>query len=160
MINIRIYEERDKDEIIELVLHCQNDGSRPLVSVEDQPELLCIREKYLNSGGCFWVAEDNGKVIGSIGLMNGRNGIGILKKFFVSEEYRGKPYHLGQKLYSQLLLFAQKHHIKELILDTPENTERAHIFYEKAGFTRIRKEDLPVRYDYPYEDCHFFRLIL
>lgn len=81
MIEIEKYSERDKDEIIAIVLHCQNDGTRPLVSVEDQPELLCIREKYIDNGGCFWVAKENGKVVGTIGLMNKGNGLCILKNF-------------------------------------------------------------------------------
>lgn len=160
MINIRLYEDRDKEDVIRLVLHCQNDGSRPIVSVEDQPELLSIQEKYRNSGGCFWVAKEDGRVIGSIGLMNYGNGLGILKKFFVSENYRGKPHHLGQRLYTELLEFAKSHEFKELILDTPKNTDRAHRFYEKAGFIKIEQQDLPVEYDYPYKDCDFFRLVL
>lgn len=160
MIHIQQYEDGDRDEIIALVLHCQNDGTRPLVSVEDQPELLHIREKYLASGGDFWVAKDENKVIGSIGLMNFGSGIGVLKKFFVYEEYRGEPYHLGQQLYGELLAFAQARGIGTLILDTPKNTDRAHRFYEKSGFTKIEKEDLPVRFDYPYDDCDFFLLKL
>lgn len=158
MIKIKLYEESDRDEIIKLVLHCQNDGSRPIVSVADQPELLCIYEKYFVPGGCFWVAKDDGKVIGSIGLMNYGNGIGILKKFFVYEQYQGYPLHLGQKLYSKLLSFAKKQHIKKIILDTPKNTERAHKFYTKAGFKKIEKNELPIEYDYPYKDCDFFLL--
>lgn len=160
MIEINLYEDIDRDEIIKLVLHCQNDGTRPIVGVEDQPELLCIKEKYFTSGGCFWVAKDNGKVIGSIGLMNYGNGIGVMKKFFVYEEYRGMPYHLGQKLYAELLSFAKKNNFIKLILDTPKNTDRAHKFYNKAGFTKVNKEDLPVQFDYPYKDCDFFLLNL
>ena len=158
MIEIKLYEETDKEEVIKLVLQCQNDGTRPIVRVDDQPELLCIREKYLESGGCFWVAKDNGNVIGSIGLMNCRNGIGVMKKFFLYPEYRGEPYHLGLKLYAELLLFAKKNHIKKLVLDTPKNTIRAHTFYDRAGFKKIRREDLPVQYDYPYKECDFFLL--
>lgn len=158
MIEIKTFEEADTDEIIRLVLHCQNDGSRPLVSVQDQPELLCIREKYFGSGGCFWVAKDGNKIAGSIGLMKSRDGIGILKKFFVYHQYRGKPHHLGQKLYTELLEFAQKSGFEEIVLDTPKNTQRAHMFYEKVGFTKVSKDDLGITYDYPYQDSDFFRL--
>lgn len=160
MIDIKTFEESDRDEVIKLVLHCQNDGSRPLVGVEDQPELLCIREKYFTPGGCFWVAKESGRLAGSIGLINCSNGTGLLKKFFVYEEYRGEPYHLGQKLYAELIAFAQKIGIRELVLDTPKNTERAHGFYDKAGFIKIGKDELPLVYDYPYSDCDFFILRL
>lgn len=160
MITIRAFEETDTEEVIALVLHCQNDGTRPLVGVEDQPDLLHIREKYLLPGGGFWVAEEEGRVAGSIGLVNCGDGVGILKKFFVYEAYRGAPHHLGQRLYTELLTFAQAHHFREIILDTPKNTDRAHRFYEKAGFVKTELEDLPVSYDYPYENSDFFILRL
>lgn len=160
MMKIKVYEDGDREEIIRLVLHCQNDGSRPYVTVHDQPELLCIREKYIAAGGNFWVAKENGSVAGSIGLMNCGNGIAILKKFFVYEPYRGAPHHLGRALYSTLLAFAEESHIKEIILDTPKNTHRAHKFYEKAGFQKINEDALPVMYDYPYDDSDFFLLKL
>lgn len=160
MITIQPYEPTDRDEIIQLVLHCQNDGSRPTVSVQDQPELLSIPETYLAPGGAFWVAKEQGRVIGSIGLMNAGGGIGLLKKFFVYEGYRGKPHHLGQRLYAELLQFANTNGFQTLILDTPKNTERAHRFYERAGFVQIPIAGLPVQYDYPYQDSDFFQLNL
>ena len=132
-MEIQTYIEADRDEIIALVLHCQNDGTRPLVSIDDQPELLHIQEKYLDNGGNFWVAKEQGKVAGSIGLMMCGNG---------------------------LVDFAKKNGVKRIILDTPKNTDRAHKFYEKAGFEKITKEDLPIDYDYPYEDSDFFSLII
>ena len=155
MIEIKEYTQSDKDEIISLVLHCQNDGTRPLVSVADQPELLHIKEEYINGGGNFWVAKENGKVAGTIGLMNEGNGLGILKKFFVYEAYRGAPHSLGRQLYDILLNYAKKHNFKKIILDTPKNTDRAHKFYEKSGFKKIAKEALPIEYNYPYKDCDF-----
>lgn len=162
MIEIKEYIQSDMEEIIELVLHCQNDGTRPLVTVEDQPELLHIKEKYFNGGGNFWVAKENGKVAGTIGLLNEGNGLGILKKFFVYEPYRGTPHYLGSQLYTIFLDFAKKHNFKKIILDTPKNTDRAHKFYEKNGFKKIEKKDLPIDYDYPYAetDCDFFYLDL
>lgn len=160
MLEIKVFEDIDRDEVIELVLHCQNDGSRPLVSVIDQPDLLCIREKYVTSGGCFWVAKEKNRLVGSIGLMHCGNGIGLLKKFFVYEEYQGRPHHLGQKLYAELIEFAQKNSFTEIILDTPKNTDRAHDFYNKAGFVKIEEEELPVEYDYPYKNSDFFLLKL
>lgn len=160
MIEIGKYSERDKDEIIALVLHCQNDGTRPLVSVGDQPELLHIKREYMDNGGCFWVAKENGKTVGTIGLMNKGDGLCILKKFFVYEPYRGRPHHLGQQLYATFLNFAKEQGFSKIILDTPKNTDRAHSFYEKSGFKRIQKEELPIEYDYPYNDSHFFYLDL
>jgi predicted metal-binding protein/GNAT superfamily N-acetyltransferase len=158
MLNIYLYEDIDKEDVINLVLHCQNDGSRPLVGIENQLDLLDIKKNYFSSGGCFWVAKDNEKLVGSIGLMNHGDGIGILKKFFVYEEYRGKSTHLGQKLYNELLTFARRNNFKTLLLDTPKNTGRAHKFYDKAGWKKVSRENLPFEFDYTYQDSDFFLL--
>lgn len=160
MLKIRSYTEMDKDEIIALVLHCQNDGSRPYVTIEDQPELLCITEKYIQAGGNFWVAENDGKIAGCIGLMNLGKQVAVLKKFFVYEPYRSSPHHLGQRLYQELMKYARNTGIKLLVLDTPGNAHRAHKFYEAAGFHKIDVEQLPIQYDYPYKDCDFYCLAL
>ncbi|MCM1311545.1 MAG: GNAT family N-acetyltransferase [Bacteroides sp.] len=86
--------------------------------------------------------------------------IAVLKNFFVYEDYQGKPYHLGQKLYSELILFAKSKKFKNILLDTPRNTIRAHKFYEKAGFRLVQECELPIRFSHPYSDCDFFLLSL
>lgn len=161
MITITEYMEPYTDEIIALVLHCQNDdGASTGASTDYQPDLLQIREKYIMAGGNFWVALDGDKVVGSIALMNTGNGIGIMKKFFIYEQYRGLPEHLGQRLFATLLEFAKSHGFRTLVLDTPKTTDRAHKFYEKAGFKQISEEELPITYDYERMNFDFFRLDL
>lgn len=159
-MDIASYADADRDEVIALVLHCQNDGTRPCMTLADQPDLLHIREKYIDGGGNFWVAKENGKVAGCIGLMLFDGGIGILKKFFVYEPYRGAPHYLGRRLYETLLAFAKERGTAKLILDTPKNTDRAHRFYEKAGFQKIEEDQLPFRYDSPCDDSDYFGLVL
>ncbi len=72
----------------------------------------------------------------------------MLKKFFVCSEYRGKEYGVAISLYNNLLDFAKEKGIDNIILDTPLVAKRAHNFYEKVGFVKISKEDLPIKYDY------------
>ena len=91
MIEIGTYSTCDKESVIALVLHCQNDGTRPLVGVEDQSDLLHIEEEYIYDGGNFGWQRKNGKVAGTIGLMNKGNGLCIIEKnSLCTEPYRGK----------------------------------------------------------------------
>lgn len=159
-MEIRTYDRHDRQEVINLILHCQNDGTRPHKTVDDQPEIADIESSFQKTGGEFWVAAENGKIAGCIGLANVGNGNGILKKFFVYEIYRGAPYHLGRQLFEVLKNFALKKEFSYIYLDTPKNTDRAHKFYQKAGFTQIQLEELPFQYHYPYLDCDFFKLEL
>lgn len=50
MIEISKFKEEYTNDVIDLVLHFQNDGTRPSVSVDDQPDLLHITEKYIIVG--------------------------------------------------------------------------------------------------------------
>ena len=160
MISISRFKSNYTQDVIDLVLHFQNDGTRPPVTVNDQPDLLNIEESYINAGGDFWIATDDGRLIGSIGIMPCSEDIAVLKKFFVYENYQGEPFHLGQKLYASLLSFAKENGFKTILLDTPRNTARAHKFYEKAGFKKVNEYELPMTFSHPYKDCDFFLLNL
>ncbi len=157
-MEIKIFEKNDTQDVADIVLHCQNDGTRRTVGIENNKDLLRIEEEYINSGGNFWVAKDGNKLAGTIGLIKYNDKIGILKKFFVYENYRGNPHYLGQKLYTVLLDYAITAGLKTIILDTPKNTHRAHKFYERAGFKKVEYADFPVLYNTPYptEECDFF----
>ena len=66
---ITIYDDRYKEEVINLILHVQNVEYGVGISAEEQPDILDIQSNYINDGGNFWVAlNDNGEVVGSIGL--------------------------------------------------------------------------------------------
>lgn len=160
MITVSQFEHKYTQAVIDLVLHFQNDGTRPFVTVDDQPDLLNITREYIDRGGNFWIAKDGERLIGSVGIMPYSSEIAVLKKFFVYEDYQGKPHHIGRKLYEQLLTFAKEKSFKAILLDTPYNTVRAHKFYEKAGFKKISEDMLPIKYDRPYKDCDFFILEL
>lgn len=160
MISIMQFEDRYTQDVIDLVLHFQNDGTRLPVTVDDQPDLRTITDSYIRAGGDFWIATEDGRLIGSIGIMPCGSEIAILKKFFVYEKYQGEPVHLGQKLYARLLQFAKEKGFKTILLDTPANAVRAHRFYEKAGFQKVEENELPISFSHPYQDCDFFLLNL
>lgn len=160
MISIGQFKDNYTQDVIDLVLHFQNDGTRPPVTVNDQPDLLNIKENYINAGGNFWIATDNDRLVGSVGIIPYGKKIAVLKKFFVYEDYQSEPFHLGQKLYASLLSFAKEKGFTTILLDTPHNTVRAHKFYEKAGFKKVDENELPIKFSHPYKDCDFFLLNL
>jgi predicted N-acetyltransferase YhbS len=158
---ITIFDDRYKEEVINLILHVQNVEYGVGISVEEQPDILDILSNYINNGGNFWVAlNDNGEVVGSIGLQKKTNKVAVLKKFFVYKDYRGKEFGIGTGLYKSLLDFVNKQGFTKVILDTPSKATRSHSFYKKVGFKEIAKEDLSIKYDYPDRDSIIFELNL
>ena len=157
---IKRFEPKYQEDVVKLVLHCQNDESRLDIDIENQADLLNIEGEYFSKGGYFWLAEDNNELVGTIGLLKYNEDIGILKKFFVKENYRGNPNYTGQKLFKNLLEYAKQIALKTIVLDTPKITERAHRFYEKAGFRQIPESDMPVQYIPPCSESDYFILDL
>ncbi|AJS58620.1 GNAT family N-acetyltransferase [Paenibacillus sp. IHBB 10380] len=158
---ITVYDDRYKEEVIKLILYVQNVEYDVSIGVEEQPDILDIQSNYINDGGNFWVAlNDNGEVVGSIGLQKKTNEVAVLKKFFIYKEYRGKEFGIGVDLYNALLDFTRKQRFTKVILDTPSQATRSHSFYKKVGFKEIVKKDLPIKYDYPDRDSLIFELDL
>ena len=158
MIEIKTYSGTHDKEIISFILGIQNREAKINLSLEEQPDLKDISASYQKTGGEFWLAYDNNHVIGTIGLLYKDNNCGILKKFFVFSLYRSQK--IGLKLYQKLLMFAQEKGVKHIILDTPSVAVVSHRFYERAGFKKISKDELPVDYTYPDRNSFLYMLDL
>ena len=155
------YDNKYKNQVIDLVLYIQNVEYSVGLSIEDQPDLVDIKKSYFDDGGSFWIAiDDKDKVIGTLGLQKGEKNIGILKKFFVHKNHRGKEFGISMKLYEQLLKHAKMEKMNSIILDTPSIAIRAHSFYKKAGFKEITKKQLPISYEFADRDSLLFMLKL
>jgi len=150
------YQEKYKDQIIDLILHIQNEEAKINLSIEEQPDLLNITEFYEKDGGQFWLAIDKDDVIGTIGFMNYGNNNAVLKKFFVRADCRKRK--VGLALYETLYIYLKENDYKQILLDTPSVAKQSHSFYEKAGFRKTVKSQLPFSYDYPDRDSLLYLL--
>ena len=152
------YDDKYKNEIIDLILTIQNKEAKISLSIEEQPDLLDIYSAYEQNGGKFWTAIENKQIIGTIALMLSKNNCGILKKFFVKRNYRGKK--VGLTLYQTLLEYAYSISLNYIVLDTPSVATVSHKFYEKSGFKRVKYDELPIAYKYPDRDSYLYLLAL
>lgn len=150
------YDDRYRAEVIDLILDIQNNEAKINLSIEEQPDLSDVTGAYINSDGNFWLAIDNGAVVGTIGMMKIDGNWSVLKKFFVRKDYRSKK--VGLALYETLLDFAKTRGYRHIILDTPSVAVKSHSFYERSGFKKIVRSDLPINYNYPDRDSILYKL--
>ena len=143
MIKICEYENKYKGDIIRMILKIERDEYHLPTTEEDMPDLDNIDSYYKKDGGNFWVAVDGGEVVGTVAMKNIGNGYGMMRKMFVSKEYRGKQTGVSQGLLDQLLLWAKQKKIINIYLGTITQFKAAHRFYERNGFNKIEKEKLP-----------------
>jgi N-acetylglutamate synthase-like GNAT family acetyltransferase len=158
MMTIEVYTEKYKADIAELILNIQNNEFNVPVTLADQPDLLDIKNFYFKKNGCFWVATDNEKLIGTIALIDIDNGQAALRKMFVHKDYRGKERGVGQLLLDTLLDWCKQNNITEIYLGTVEQLHAAKRFYVKNGFVKVDKAALPESFPLMQVDTEFFGL--
>ena len=68
-MQIETYNGMYDDDIISLILTIQNTEAKINLSLQEQPDLLNIKQAYQQNGGNFWIARSNNEIIGMIGYI-------------------------------------------------------------------------------------------
>lgn len=143
MIRIQQYNIEHRDAVIQLILDIQQKEFNLDVTIEDQPDLQAVPEAYIQQNGNFWTALDADKVVGTIALTDLGDGKAALRKMFVHAGYRGKEAVVAKRLLSTLLDWAKESGFRDVYLGTAAPLHAAHRFYEKNGFTEVKRSDVP-----------------
>ena len=130
-----------------LVLAIQRDEFGLALSASNQPDLKDIAEYFGTPESAFWIAATNfGDIIGCVGLEDLGSGVAVMRKFMVHQAWRGAAKGVASALLKTFEDSAKSHRFALLILSTVETTRAAQRFYEKAGYTRVDRSAMPVRY--------------
>jgi len=146
-----------RDIAAALILPIQQGEFNVPITLADQPDLLDLDAAYFRPGGHFWGAFVDGELVGTIGLL-APGGIGVIRKMFVKQPYRGKESRIAQHLLDTLIAYARGHDMNDIYLGTIERMKAAHRFYERNGFNRIPKENLPAAFPFMPVDNVFYHL--
>lgn len=140
-MKIIAYENRYKEQVIELILSIQQEEFGLAIDLNDQPDLLDIPINYQQNGH-FWLALEKDRVVGTIALKKLKNNNASLKKMFVASDFRGEA-QVGKKLLAKLFDYSAKNNIKQIYLGTNSKFLAAQRFYKKYNFTEIELKHLP-----------------
>ncbi|MBT1686308.1 GNAT family N-acetyltransferase [Dawidia soli] len=147
-------------EVIDIILPIQQLEFNVPVTLEAQPDLLQLEEVYHGSGGGFWGAQYNGQLVGTIGLIAFAGPAGAIRKMFVRKEFRGRELGIAQQLLDTLVTCSRQRGLQALYLGTVSQLHAAIRFYERNGFRRIEKQDLPPAFPVMAVDTVFYYLDL
>ncbi|BAV05111.1 N-acetylglutamate synthase, GNAT family [Filimonas lacunae] len=145
-------------QIVNLILPIQQIEFNVPITLEKQQDLLDIEKHYIGPGGNFWGVIHDNEVVGTIALIATGHNAGAIRKMFVKKEFRGKELGIAQQLLDELLRYCQQNNITDLYLGTVEILKAAHRFYERNGFQKISKEDLPDYFPFMQPDTIFYHL--
>jgi N-acetylglutamate synthase-like GNAT family acetyltransferase len=147
-------------QIIDIILPIQQIEFNVPITLESQPDLLDIEANYHQTGGNFWGAKINDELVGTIALIAIDGNAGAIRKMFVRKEYRGKESGIAQLLLNELVAYCKQKQITALYLGTVDVLKAAHRFYERNGFTRLAKTELPQSFPLMGADTIFYQLHL
>ena len=162
-LTIQSFSPEHAQGVAELIVPIQQNEFGVDINLDAQPDLKDIPGYYQHGQGDFWVAVEDGKVVGSISLLDIGNNQSALRKMFVAESHRGGKGG-GKGVAHQLLEVALAHArikgVAEIFLGTTVQFLAAHRFYEKNGFHLIDAETLPASFPRMEVDTRFYRLAL
>ena len=93
-----------------------------------------LAEFMINSdGGELWIAEVNGKIVGSIAITKSNATLAQLRWFVLDENYQGLG--IGKKLMETAINFCQNNGYQHVFLWTVSILETARYLYKKYNFT-------------------------
>jgi GNAT superfamily N-acetyltransferase len=117
------------------------------------PDLAAIERWYIESGGCFWIAEAGRQQVGMVGIEPVDQTTARLRQMRVTADWRRKG--IGRSLLETAERYCGERGYRRLILETNALQTAAHALYESAGFTRTGERTLgPSRvFDY-VKDIH------
>lgn len=153
---IRRFAAADAHAVAELIVPIQQLEFGIPVTLEDQPDLADIENFYRRGSGHFWVAEADGRIVGSIGLLDIGNGEAALRKMFVAATHRGREHGVAQGLLDELLAWCAEKRVSRVFLGTTAKFLAAHRFYERNGFAEIAKAELPASFPVMAVDTRFY----
>jgi N-acetylglutamate synthase-like GNAT family acetyltransferase len=147
----------DNGAIRELILTILNDEYAMALTLAELPDLVDVYATYCSAGrGQFWIAQQDGKVRGCIGLMRlGRRDF-ELRRMYVQAAARGQG--MAQRLLEVLLDWSKRNAVDAIYLETNEQWHAAHHLYEKNGFAAIAQSELPPEFPVVRVATGFYRL--
>jgi len=91
-------------------------------------------QRYDPENDRIWLAEAEGRIVGSIAVIGKGEGIAQLRWFILHPDYRGAG--LGKQLFQQAMAYGREKGLRQMFLETTDDQETAIRMYEKSGFRK------------------------
>lgn len=129
-VRIREYQGADRDAIAELVANALHEiFGTEAASIEDSDR---VGEEFCDNLGAFFVAEHEGKLVGSVALRQEASGTIRLKRMYADRLHGDNG--IGGILLRRAVQFAEEKDYHRLVLSTHPRMTAALAFHRKHGF--------------------------
>jgi ribosomal protein S18 acetylase RimI-like enzyme len=136
---IRRYEPRDEDAVWSLIETTLREFGFGAFVGGARNDLENASVTYAGDRAGFWVAEEEGHILGTIAIRPKENATCELKRLYVSAAARGRG--VGGALYVHAEAFARSAGYEKIWLDSSRKFTAARKLYEKNGFVLLEELD-------------------
>jgi len=138
MVEIRTAREEEKEEIKEFIDKImKNEGIyEPHYGYADIEEL---ESAYGDSNGEFYIAEENGRIIGTAGVFKINGSLSHLRRWNLDPAYRGKG--IGKQLLDKTIEFSEQNGYLGLTGVSEHELRKAFKIYVRNGFKVFRSSE-------------------
>jgi L-amino acid N-acyltransferase YncA len=102
-------------------------------------DIIEIPKAYQGQKGEFLVAEENGRVVGTVGVFGVGADTVILRRYYVDEEYQGKG--IGRALLGRIISLCEQRVYKAIVAISELELKRALNIYLSTGFRVFKTTD-------------------
>lgn len=153
MFEIRDARDDDDWDLIGLVAGCWSEYPGCVLDVHgEEPALLAVATAYARKGGRFWVAEDAGRLVASVGITPVAEGTVSLDKLYVARSARRRG--LAARLAALVEDEARRRGAARVELWSDTRFLDAHRLYERLGYERLAGDR--VLHDLSHSTEHHF----
>lgn len=155
---VQSFEPSYQRDVISLIEKIQVEEFHIPINEAQRNELQSIPVTFQQKKSNYWIALVNGKVVGTIAVIDIGHQAFELRDVFLDKDYRGKGF--ANKLLDVVVDWCKHHDVHTIYLGTTLAFRAAHRFYEKNGFKEIRRTEMPA-YCQPMDcDEKFYKLDL
>ncbi len=131
-LNIRPVKNSDVPRVMKLIKTILESEFGKEASVYPQIDLYDLEVSYGGERDCFFVAEMNGQLVGTVGIKEEDEKVALLRRVFVDTKYRGKGY--GLRLLDKAVEFCKKKSYKKISFQGTSRMAMALALCRKRGF--------------------------
>ena len=139
-MKVRKLQQEDSEAVKDLILAVLTKEYPFDKSAYSDSDLYDLAGTYSGPRDNFFVLEDNGKIVGTVGVKEDSERIALLRRLFVDSHYRGKGY--GALLISEAIRFCKEKEYSSMVFRTTNRMTQAIELCKKNGFKKAEEVDL------------------
>lgn len=148
MFEIREYKNEDHSQLVEMISMVLAEYKMSLDFTGPDKDLQDLQNIYFDSNGAFFIAELDGKIIGSVAVSKIDDEKCELRKLYVLKEHRNRGF--GRVLLDKAIDFASSNGYRKMELEVSQKHKKAISLYQQAGFIKSETPSCCPRCDFIY----------